>query len=311
MHHRVLFSKFKLFFNFYEIWFYQYMTIPIFIFPGFTIWYEWKKKKEVFLVENYGNVSSIKYRPYDYPLKRLQLIDYRIKFLPKLFTKFIDRKPISFTINKTFPSFFFDIMFFFVPKLPNFWYRLFWPVILILFFRPFIFLEIFFVKVLNFFLYIKLMLEMEFFNYLYNYILLNLLQSSIKVFYFYFYKVASFLKLIFCFFIECAKNLFSRIFSWLLIFIYLLIDFSKFYYFYLIMIFSLDVFFTWIRIFITFFLMWWAKKFIFLIELLNPNNLFKFWMFDFNFYVVSIEKYFGIKFDYYKWAFIFLFGWFW
>ena len=79
------------------------------------------------MVENYGNVSSIKYNLYDYPLRRLKFLDYRIKLLFEKVDKF-SFEPIYLKINKSIPPFSFDLNFFSYTRPSTFIATMFWPI---------------------------------------------------------------------------------------------------------------------------------------------------------------------------------------
>lgn len=187
-------KKYSLFFNFYELKIYGHVRLPVFVFRGFNFWYNKVEKWELFLVENYGNVSSIKYNLYDYPLKRLKFLDYRIKLLFEKVDK-LSFEPILLKINKSIPPFSFDLNFFSYTRSPTFIANMFWPSWLLHYYWPFNFLELYLIIFINFFLYYKFYIN--YFNHGSIFFLkFSFIRSFLLYFYYFLYKFFSFLKLV-------------------------------------------------------------------------------------------------------------------
>ncbi len=91
---------------------------PIFNYTKFRLTYEKKEKQPFLIVENYGNVSSIKYDLSEYPLREFKIFKIKIKpLLDKLDN--ISLEPIILFLNEFFKILYFDINPFFWEKLSN------------------------------------------------------------------------------------------------------------------------------------------------------------------------------------------------
>lgn len=304
---KIVLQKYSMFFTFQEFTFYHVIRLPVFVFWGFKFWYRRKVKKKVVLVENYGNVSSIKYNMIDYPIWWFQFLDERIK---KAFVWFdsLNFEPILGWLNYSIPSFHIDLNRSKNPKPPIFTYMLYEPLWLISFYWFFFKTEFYFTKLFNFlfcfwiskifdnfFLFCKLISEFPitiYFLYLY----------------YFFCKFFSINKLLFnnttIFVINVIKKLIIR---WRLNEIFL--DTLNFYY---IFLFSFYLFKGIILIFLSLIWIFWFYFYLFLsyvFESINPNAFLQSRKFTFNNYLIRVEDFYYLKISYLKRLF-FWFFWF-
>lgn len=304
---KIILKKYSMFFTFYEFTFYQIFRVPIFIFWGFNFWYTKKPKPEFFLVENYGNVSSIKYNMYDYPFRRLKFLDNWIK---KLFD-WIDSlsfEPVVKRVNSSIPPFFINLNCFIHTKRPIFSYMLYWPVWLVFFYWPFFQFELYFIKLFNFLFLIWIS---QFFYSLFLFYELKV-DYSFTIYFLYFYyffcKFFSIIKLLFHNLLVFFKNNLKKVLLALALYEIFLIN-SKNYRWFLFLFYILKgLLLLTLSLFQIF---WFFLRFYLLssFEFINPMFFLRIRWFDFGIYFTKIDDFYSSKKKYLKRSFFWLF-WF-